>query len=71
MSANSTRLSHHRDQDAAISAVALVSAPSAHTHSPGVGMRIGAGRAFRAMRWAGGAEMQQPSGPDLGALDWR
>jgi hypothetical protein len=39
-------------------------------------MRIGVGRAFLAMRWTGGVDMQQPSGSDLNypvpleAVDW-
>jgi hypothetical protein len=68
MGAQNTHPSHHRDQDAAISAAVHVGGPSAHGRSPGIHMRIDAGRAFLTMRWAGGADMQQPSGPDLGNL---
>lgn len=68
MSVQNTHPSRHRDQDAAISAVAPAVGPGAHGQSPGVPAQIDAGRAFLAMRWAGGADMEQPSGPDLGNL---
>jgi hypothetical protein len=66
MSAQNTYTSRHRDQDAAISAVVSAVGRSAHGHSRGGPMQIDAGRAFLAIRWAGGADIQQPSGPDLG-----
>jgi hypothetical protein len=51
MSIGHTYPSHHRDRDAAISAVVYVSTPSAHSYSPGVHMELGAGRVFLTRRW--------------------
>jgi hypothetical protein len=51
MSADKSRPSHHRDQDAAISALAHVRALGARGHSPGVRTRIDG--AFLAMSRAG------------------
>ena len=59
MSANNTRPSHHRDQDAATSAVARVGTPSTQGHSPGVHKHIDAGRAFLALSIADGAGVLQ------------
>ena len=55
MSANNTCPSHHRDQDAAISAVAHVGALSTQGHSPGMHMHIDAGPAFFTLSAADGA----------------
>jgi hypothetical protein len=77
MIANNACLGHYRNQDAAISAAVHAGALSADNHFPSIRMRIGAGRGFLAMRWTGGADMQKPSGPDLGnparfeSEDWK
>ena len=58
MIANNAHLGQHRDQDAAIFAVAHVSATSARDHSVGVHTQIDAVRAFLSIRWVGGADMR-------------
>jgi hypothetical protein len=49
MSLDKSRPSHHRDQDAATSAVARAGASDAPGHSPAVDTRIDGGRAFLAL----------------------
>lgn len=58
MSGDKSRLSHHRGQDTAISAVVRASAPGVPGHSPDVHTHIDADRAFLAMSPAGSADAQ-------------
>lgn len=58
MIANNAHLVHHRDQDAAISAVVHAGAMSAQGHSVGVHTQIDAVLAFLTMRWVCGADMR-------------
>jgi hypothetical protein len=64
MSIQNIHPSSHRGQDAAISAVLHAVGSHAHGSSTGIPLQIDEGRAFLAMGWAGGADMQQPLGPD-------
>jgi hypothetical protein len=61
MSADKSRPSHHRGQDAATSAVAPVCVPGATGQFPGVRARIDAGRAYLVMSPAGSADRQPRS----------
>jgi hypothetical protein len=51
MRINHTYPSHHRDQDAAISAVVHANCPSAHRHYHGTHVDFDAGRVFPIKRW--------------------
>lgn len=53
MSADKSRPSHHRDQNAATSAGARAVASDVRGHSPGLDTRIDGGRVFHAMSLAG------------------
>lgn len=61
MNADKSRPSHHRDQNAATSAVARALASDARGHSLGVDARIDGGRFFLAMSLTGSADAQQRS----------
>jgi len=70
MSANNTRPSRHRDQDAAISAVAHVGASSTQGHSPGVHMHIDADPAFFTLSAADGAAIIRACGKARNETVW-